>query len=297
MYRVNNSSELYHFGIKGQKWGVRRYQNKDGSLTPEGKRRYGYDIETNTGSFTIPAGSSVYRVSIKKKDNGSGSTYVTMNAVDRDMYKGAWSNSIRRYQGGTKDSKIYEHEFKTTVDLKIPSHDEVKKVEQQLKKDPRILAEVGQAWATQYMGMSIKQLAAMKEISDNDKYMAEAKQYCDKVLAVHGKNSIMFSDQYKNSKDEGSLYKFSAAVGTSDYVKAALIRELSNRGYNAMTDEFGVGGGSTKEQYVKEGVQPLLVFDSSTLTRTSSSKVSDKESKQSTQRYMGWYNEQNQKEN
>ena len=33
-------SELYHFGIKGQKWGVRRYQKKDGSLTPAGKKRY-----------------------------------------------------------------------------------------------------------------------------------------------------------------------------------------------------------------------------------------------------------------
>ena len=34
-----NSDELYHHGIKGMKWGVRRYQNKDGSLTPAGKRR------------------------------------------------------------------------------------------------------------------------------------------------------------------------------------------------------------------------------------------------------------------
>ncbi len=33
-------SELYHYGVKGQKWGVRRYQNEDGSLTPEGKKRY-----------------------------------------------------------------------------------------------------------------------------------------------------------------------------------------------------------------------------------------------------------------
>lgn len=31
--------ELYHHGIKGMKWGVRRYQNKDGSLTEEGKVR------------------------------------------------------------------------------------------------------------------------------------------------------------------------------------------------------------------------------------------------------------------
>lgn len=32
-------NELYHHGVKGQKWGVRRYQNKDGSLTPTGKLR------------------------------------------------------------------------------------------------------------------------------------------------------------------------------------------------------------------------------------------------------------------
>ena len=34
---VNN--ELYHHGIKGQRWGVRRYQNPDGSYTPEGRNR------------------------------------------------------------------------------------------------------------------------------------------------------------------------------------------------------------------------------------------------------------------
>ncbi len=34
-------SELYHHGIKGQKWGVRRFQNADGSLTAEGYQHWG----------------------------------------------------------------------------------------------------------------------------------------------------------------------------------------------------------------------------------------------------------------
>lgn len=34
------SSELYHWGVKGMKWGVRRYQRKDGTLTDTGKKRY-----------------------------------------------------------------------------------------------------------------------------------------------------------------------------------------------------------------------------------------------------------------
>lgn len=34
-------NDLYHYGTKGMKWGVRRYQNHDGSLTSAGKKRYG----------------------------------------------------------------------------------------------------------------------------------------------------------------------------------------------------------------------------------------------------------------
>lgn len=44
--------ELYHCGIKGMKWGVRRYQNKDGTLTSEGKKHYSQDHEDYTRVHT-----------------------------------------------------------------------------------------------------------------------------------------------------------------------------------------------------------------------------------------------------
>lgn len=64
MNGIRTYSELYHFGIKGQKWGVRRYQNKDGSLTPAGRRRLGldkYDEEHNSDTV-VKKGTKVSRV-------------------------------------------------------------------------------------------------------------------------------------------------------------------------------------------------------------------------------------------
>lgn len=45
-------NELFHHGIKGQKWGVRRYQNPDGTLTTEGKERLVYVRRAKSASKT-----------------------------------------------------------------------------------------------------------------------------------------------------------------------------------------------------------------------------------------------------
>lgn len=62
---VYNSDDLVHFGIKGQKWGIRRFQNPDGTLTPQGKARYGTEVEKK-------AAKDAQRVSDAKAAYGEG---------------------------------------------------------------------------------------------------------------------------------------------------------------------------------------------------------------------------------
>ncbi len=61
-------SDLRHHGIKGQKWGVRRFQNSDGSLTAAGRKRYGDGKGSSTEDYqnaikkTKAAGESVENI-------------------------------------------------------------------------------------------------------------------------------------------------------------------------------------------------------------------------------------------
>lgn len=54
---TEDDDELYHYGIKGQKKGNRRFQYEDGSLTPEGKERYRKERETNTRASDVTSGT------------------------------------------------------------------------------------------------------------------------------------------------------------------------------------------------------------------------------------------------
>lgn len=48
-YRIVQADELCHYGILGMRWGIRRFQNSDGTLTSAGRKRYGASIKRSKG--------------------------------------------------------------------------------------------------------------------------------------------------------------------------------------------------------------------------------------------------------
>ena len=90
--------ELYHWGVKGMKWGRRRYQNPDGSLTPEGEKRY-YNADgslTRHGKGARNSGTLSYKVqsdhlkklhdSKAKKADDPNVNYFSSNATKGRKY-------------------------------------------------------------------------------------------------------------------------------------------------------------------------------------------------------------------
>lgn len=109
-YAVERSPDyLEHYGILGMKWGIRRFQNPDGSLTEEGRKRYG-DILT------------------KDQMNNMIKGYNLRTGSDKKITK----KTIFKTDHGTYDSK--GRRIDTDTEVKDPGNDKPKKTETKNKK-------------------------------------------------------------------------------------------------------------------------------------------------------------------
>lgn len=128
--------ELMHHGILGMKWGVRRYQNTDGTLTAAGKKRYGSSEEQ------YRTGDKLYRVGKDHIDfNKGGGLYVSSNTDDVKRYvKNMGPTKLRNFFKLETGSHVQN--IKVTKDLKMPNHEETAKMcAEFLSKDSKTLKD------------------------------------------------------------------------------------------------------------------------------------------------------------
>lgn len=86
--------ELYHHGIKGQKWGVRRYQYADGTYTPAGKKRY----QVNNSSNRVKNVTTIKSMHVKELVNSARTQITGKQYVDTYLNKGTTLSRIQTSQ-------------------------------------------------------------------------------------------------------------------------------------------------------------------------------------------------------
>lgn len=99
---------LSHHGVLGQRWGIRRYQRKDGTLTAAGKKRYKNDIVFNKDN----AHNHISKQKNIRFENRS--SYVISTPHDMKVYGGPYSIALfnRQLKNGNTNPKLYVHTFK-----------------------------------------------------------------------------------------------------------------------------------------------------------------------------------------
>lgn len=99
--------ELYHHGVRGMKWGIRRYQNKDGSLTAAGKKRYSDDVKNMS---TDELRKKVNRMNMENRyidltRSPSSRVSRTSDSVEKASKTAGDINKIYKTTKGDKDPK------------------------------------------------------------------------------------------------------------------------------------------------------------------------------------------------
>ena len=112
-FRVAYPNELYHHGIKGQRWGVRRYQRPDGTLTKAGEKRYHKRLVEKAVIIGQQASIANTRLKRAKKASDAAQKRARENPTDKNLRKA--KERKRVYDAAVKESNEWNRTFSSAV--------------------------------------------------------------------------------------------------------------------------------------------------------------------------------------
>ena len=239
--------ELYHHGVKGMRWGVRRYQNKDGTLTAKGKKHlnklYNKDKATKQAFErkaehtrqslessgvkigdeydVIPKGTSIGRFSSHDEGIDSKRKYAFVTHEDEESYA-FW---IKTGQLLTDSADKYQLYMDAKKDIKVAKGKEVVDY---------LLASMESG-----VGSDNETLKQMKAFIDANEIAPGLRQMDTSKLSNKDKQFVQYLDNGRK------IYRKinTAAIAKDSPVSDAVFNHFKSKGYDAIVDMEDVLGG------------------------------------------------------
>lgn len=279
---IVDNTELQHHGILGQKWGVRRFQNPDGSYTKAGIDRY-------YGRHKIKKGSSLYRISGNEMLTPGRGVYVVRTDNDRSQIKNGLSKKLASYHDASQDD-MYEYELSTTKEIKVASINDVRDAQQSLiKTHPEFSTGAATNIVNQNIPVNFKKLPPISDQDTIETYKKkvkdtipkeEATQYAKVIdnlfngrnefltaIAIVGNTGVYSNSPVVKYYQKMGMDALDMYVGADSKYQKALIEELSSKGFDGMYDTNLTNGSGVGLE------ESLLIFDSDSVSVKAKSRL------------------------
>lgn len=303
-----HSAQLYHHGVKGQKWGVRRYQYADGSLTPAGKKRYNSTRNVSASKKAKLLTKMKVDEALKRaKTTITGKQYVDgVLKKDTTLARIQTADNFEKFAFYATYKKHDTNEYMGLFGKNLMS-----RAASEAKKAEKVANATGSeediATAKQLRekadGITVYQLklSAIKKLkvpsdenaSDITANLLKEKDFKDNVIASiqdskekmrRPQQQILFSQAQKalekdpaklSSKEKISIYKalnLSLVNHNAQEIAAQdrFYSELKKKGYNALLDY------NDKEYSSYHAKRPMIVFDVDSVKLQSVTKADPK---------------------
>lgn len=287
--------ELYHHGIKGQKWGVRRYQYADGTYTPAGRKRYG--VSQNASRMERMASTMEMRVKdcvntartqvtgrqyvdgyLKKgttfsriqtsKDFENFAFYATYKKADSDKYMGLFGkNLMTRAYYDAKQAEKQANASGSEADLVTATALRDKANSMKVPSDENASDITARLLKEKEFKQNLE-----ASIADSKEKMRRPTQ---QVLFKQAENALKKDPTTLTASEKVAIYKalnLSLTNHNAQEVAAQsrFYAELSKKGYNALLDY------NDKDYSSYHAKRPMIVFDTDSVRLQSVTETNPK---------------------